>query len=773
MVVYRLPGLVGQTNKTDLMNEQVVEFYLLDKPIVSPDSLQIPKAIELLQTLQSQGLPFAQLVNCFRIESNEFITVDIQPETPQYPVHDIRTVERVAIGFNAADTDHPAVLALRRDFPVVPHINLIIKDIPRSLCLYQTAYSDMKPSWTAAALLKQLYWWLSQTARGELHAPDQPLEQAFYASPGKLVLPSAFFSADVALTLEPIVVRLAGTLNDQTVFVALPVSDVSAAERLKAQYAPFVYTTSPRVHGLIQEQPRTLAELNAYMDEPAFMDALRQHLISLKDDSAFDRWLKLLIIVRIPQQRSAGGEVEAMEIWTFASEDNLVEIGTDLGIWVVHENTIAPLWHVDTTRVGQTCQILMLNPIRALTREMTAAFNGLQPTETRFVAIGAGSLGSQVVNNLLRAGQGNWVWVDEDQYLPHNAARHYLPSSYIGQGKALAMASLLGTIYEKMELQAISANVLLAASDSVRTAFTDAEVILDMSASVAVARHLSLGVESSARRASLFLNPSGTDVVLLAEGPDRSLRLDHLEMEYYRGLIRRTDLQGHLLTDDKPIRYSHACRDVSVQLPQDQVALHAAIGARAIRTAVEGTKASVKLWRSGPDLSVMAYEIECSAYAEISAGNWTVAISHQLLHELSEYRQARLPNETGGVLVGVFDTQHRRIYIVDQIPSPPDSKEWPTAYYRGVEGVPEELERISTCTGRQVVYAGEWHSHPDQCPVNPSDDDREVFNWLQYHQQLNGFPPLMVIAGEQGITGWYVSDLVTGRGDYKLSARTP
>jgi hypothetical protein len=31
----------------------------------------------------------------------------------------------------------------------------------------------------------------------------------------------------------------------------------------------------------------------------------------------------------------------------------------------------------------------------------------------------------------------------------------------------------------------------------------------------------------------------------------------------------------------------------------------------------------------------------------------------------------------------------------------------------------------------------------------------------------------MAIAGEQGLTGWYVSDLVSGRGDYKLSARTP
>lgn len=753
------------------MNEPVVDYYPLDNPVVAPDSLQVPKAVELWQVLQTRGLPYVQGVNCFRMDSIEFITVDVQPETPQYPVHDIRAVERMAIGFNPADTDHPAVLALRRDFPVVPHLNLIDKGIPRSLCLYQMAYADLKPSWTAAALLKQLYWWLSKTARGELHAPDQPLEQAFYAPRERLVLPAAFFTADIDVALEPILVRLAGELLDQTIYVASAVSDVPADQRQQAQFTLFVYPATPRTHGLIQEQPRTVADLQAYLDETSFIDALRQHLLALKDAPDFDRGLKLLIIIRLPKLRMEGGAVETMEVWAFATAINLADLGTELGIWVVHENTIAPLWRVDEACTGQTVQLIMLNPIRALTRELAAAFNGLQPSETRYVAIGAGSLGSQVVSTLVRAGQGNWVWVDEDQYLPHNAARHLLPGNCIGQSKALAMIAQLRDIYENMDLRAITADVLQPATAPLLTAFTDADVIVDMSASVAVARHIAAKIQSSARRISLFLNPSGTDLVLLAEEQNRSMRLDHLEMEYYRALIRRFDLQDHLLTNGHPIRYSHACRDVSVQLPQDQVALHAAIGARAVRVAVSTPTASLMLWRSGSDLSVTAYPIDPSAYAEIPAGYWTIAVSHQLLGELIEHRQSRLPNETGGVLVGVFDTQYRRIYIVDQIPSPPDSREWPTAYYRGVEGVPEELERISACTGRQVVYAGEWHSHPDQCPVDPSEDDQEVFGWLHYHRQWDGLPPLMLIVGEQGRTGWYVTDLVAGRGDYQHSGQ--
>lgn len=552
--------------------------------------------------------------------------------------------------------------------------------------------------------------------------------------------------------------------------VALPISASSPTEGRQVQFASFVYTAPPQVHGLIQEQPRTLAALQAYLstENADFMNALRQHLAAVKGRPGFSWEHKLLIIVRIPKQRTAAGAIEGMEVWAFASVDALVKIGTDVGIWRAEPNKLVELFYTDATRAGQQSPLVLLNPICALTRELAAAYNGVQASETRFVAIGAGSLGSQVVNNLVRAGQGNWVWLDEDQYLPHNTARHYLPGSAVGLGKAEAMVSVLQTTYEQADLQAIAANVLRPATAQMVTAYAAAEVLLDLSASVAVARHLVLAVESPARRLSLFLNPAGTDLVLLAEPQDRSLRLDHLEMEYYRALLRESALHQHLLLKGQAIRYSHACRDVSVQLPQDQVALHAAIGARAVRTSVTDSGAHLKIWLAQPDLTVMAHEITVSAYVEVAAGTWTVAVSHEVLSEIRAQRQARLPNETGGVLVGVFDTQHRRIYIVDHILSPADSQESPTGYVRGVAGVPEELTRISECTGRQVVYVGEWHSHPDNYPVRPSEDDKLLFAKLQQERQAVGLPAVMVIAGEHGTTGWYVADIETSGEKYRL-----
>jgi hypothetical protein len=58
--------------------------------------------------------------------------------------------------------------------------------------------------------------------------------------------------------------------------------------------------------------------------------------------------------------------------------------------------------------------------------EIAAHINGM-PTEVRhFCLFGAGALGSQLMNNLSRAGFGRWTIVDKDKLLPHNLARHAL-----------------------------------------------------------------------------------------------------------------------------------------------------------------------------------------------------------------------------------------------------------------------------------------------------------------------------------------------------------
>ena len=50
-------------------------------------------------------------------------------------------------------------------------------------------------------------------------------------------------------------------------------------------------------------------------------------------------------------------------------------------------------------------------------------------------------------------------------------------------------------------------------------------------------------------------------------------------------------------------------------------------------------------------------------------------------------RIKKLPNETGGILVGTYDMQRKIVYVVDCLLAPPDSEEWPTGFIRGFQGL--------------------------------------------------------------------------------------
>lgn len=328
----------------------------------------------------------------------------------------------------------------------------------------------------------------------------------------------------------------------------------------------------------------------------------------------------------------------------------------------------------------------------------------------------------------------------------------------LGFGKAASLVHMGNSLFDaEAPLTAHVANVLESGSE-VAEALSDADLIADFSASVTVARHLAADAVP-ARRLSLFLNPAGTDLVLLAEDRERRIRLDQLEMCYYRELTRRPELDTHIAHDGERLRYANSCRDVSARIPQDVLSVHSGVAARALRTSAQTDSPQISLWRAGGDLSVTRVDVEPTPARRFSLGDWTLSVDEELLATMARLRDKKLPNETGGVLIGSHDLERRIVYLVDTVPSPADSKEWPTLYIRGSEGLADEVRRIERVTGGWLTYAGEWHSHPDGSGVRPSGDDLKVFAWLAEHMVPDGLPPVMAIVGERSQVGWFVEEI--------------
>src|SRR5438105_15673447 len=116
------------------------------------------------------------------------VVLDVEIEIYQHRPVDIRPVERVALVF-WNDDRMPWVLAMREDFPLVPPLNQWSEEKPRSLCLYDQAWSEARMRWTPVGYVERISAWLALTARGELHAHDQPLEPLLMGSPIPLILP--------------------------------------------------------------------------------------------------------------------------------------------------------------------------------------------------------------------------------------------------------------------------------------------------------------------------------------------------------------------------------------------------------------------------------------------------------------------------------------------------------------------------------------------------------------------------------------------------------
>ena len=726
---------------------------------VDADALLIPKAKELADYLGAGHGDGVRLTNCWQLSdgSAERLDIEVPVSVPQRPVHDIRAKEEIVIGFWSDDLVPPSVLSPRPDFPYAPHTNLQTSGEWRSLCLYAQPWHEVKFDWSPARFLRRIIWWLEETGHGRLHQPDQPLEPLLFGSYSDLVIPNQLPRK------PPVAIRWARSMRvnrpDNNYTLVLKQLTGAPQAGVSNQYILVVVTTRPLTHGLIHSTPRTLEELHTLLLEGkanlnrGLKDIFRglnrrSNTLELEDVMSS----RLVVLVRLPKTRWDGGPVESEELRAFHARDSVGIVGSRLGIQ----------WHgtvIDA--IDSETRLTLLNVREVLTKESARRSNGLSEliSEPRVLAIGAGALGSPVLTNLTRSGYGGLTIVDEDVLHPHNLARHTLSASYVGWYKADALAAELSSIMpEEPPVRSIVANVLLLGdkTGALDAEYQDADLILDMAASIPVSRHLVHDIKSECRRVSLFLNPSGKALTLLAEDAGREIQLDSLEMQFYRALVRERSLWS-LLDNPDQNRIGQTCRDLSAEISQYDVALHSGMGSRAVQQLSENDGALIRTWLLDEnDNYGLVMDIQPSPPVKLPREEWTVIYDSELLDRLARMRECRLPDETGGVLVGSRDRSRKILYLVDALPSPPDSEELRTSYIRGTNGLSEEVERIVHITGSHLDYIGEWHSHPDGNRVEPSENDRKLLNWIRAGMEKTGETGLMCIIGEGNQVGVYL-----------------
>jgi hypothetical protein len=740
-------------------------FFAARGEMIEFETLSVPKARQLTEFLRNGAHPWARLLET-RCTAGpdlaETIVLEVDVEVGQQPMHDVRSVERIAVTFLQSDRHWPEVLALRSDFPRdVPHLFPRKDDEPCSLCLYEDSYEELKLRWTALKVVERVRFWLRETSRSSLHGSDQPLEPVFIGGNESLVLPTDLFSGNGNLP-ERLWVHQYDHGLGRNVYVATREERPQTARGL--ELIATVFVAQPRGHGAIRFAPTNLLELDIVSRSAGLelLSELRSRLLEWRRDA---RLLasRLVLVIAYPKIRHVGSPVEASDVWAFGTREPIVEVGKALSLWEpTGPGVVGGLVGVPfEVEKGRDVTLIPLNPHFALSRVLAAIANGVAPDNRRFVAVGVGALGSQTVGTLIRSGYGLWRFIDQDVFLPHNAARHELPHGMVGWTKARAMTQWVNTLTaEPSAEEGIVANLLELAGQGevIEGALGAAEVVADFSASQAVARRLARDFDGSARRVSAFLNPSGTDVVVLSEDRLRTIPIDAVEMQYYRMLLEVPELENHFRPPDGSIRMARSCRDVSTILAGDVVSHHAAIASRGLRRALEQDEASIQLWTSDRDFNTRLFRAKPAQIIERRHGSWKLATDEVFVKSVCSLRQAKLPRETGGVLLGTWDLVRGIVYVVATIPSPDDSEEWPTSYIRGCRGLEAAVRSAEARTGSQLQYLGEWHSHPAGHSADPSEDDGRLFGWLEKYMSQAGFPPVMLIVGEAELR-WIIGSL--------------
>ena len=654
---------------------------------------------------------------------------------PQYRLIPVRNIEPITIYISNEET--LPIVTVRDDFPIVPHLNVHEDNVRKSLCYSDLGYHEIRHKLNGRFLLTCIENWFRKTSMNQLHRPDQPLEPFFPYVNNVIVwngqLGKPYFDKYIVEDRE------FGKLMYQS-------SDGN-------YFAVFSLPVPPDFSNLIHNMPQTLLELLcSFKNYDTIITWLTDLLSIVRFPKIYNKYFrqernsllacKVLINIAIPKQRTDRAPIETFDLRSFVIDKSLKDILTDYGL-SLNGSKLEPSKHTGGNGANIAITPFIVHLAQSKLKCRCANLVDEADGEKHFSLVGVGAIGSHILNNCLRSGYGKWTIIDHDYFWPHNIARHVLTSNDIGYSKVKSLEKVASHIQSDSDLVAIASDVF-GKDNSVIVAFGQSDIILDASASIAVERHLALDVQSDARRISCFLNPQGTATIMLLESVDRSARLDLLEMQYYRELLKNEKYSDHMSLPETMV-YSGTCRSISSRISQDNISLSAALCCKAIKLHTSNTNGEIIIWTHATD-SVEKESFMADKWITHEQGGWKIELSLSLLGEMRTDREKALPNETGGVLIGAYDIARKRIYVVYQVMAPEDSISSPTSFIRGCANLPERLKYIHETTLDNLTYIGEWHSHPS-VNTQRSADDVKLHKAIVGYNRENCLPGCMMILG--------------------------
>jgi hypothetical protein len=725
--------------------------------VIAVDDLTSSAAASFARFVDRHAAELAAVVALRRGGAGELVELTFRTGRPQQSVVSFRRTERLGVRFAGGDT-MPFVYVLRSDFPDTAHQNLTAEGSPRAICIDDRSWAEARLTWTPAELVHRILTWFRRAAEGALHDARQPVDPLMFGTGYNIIMSRALIENANAQDL------VAVPDDTGTLMRVIPLAKLDG-RALALPLTVAAYRVPPTQMVRLSFAPGnlgSLADLLTARGIDLFAD-LRARLSGWLNDAKTNAARInscLAVIVEMPITTSDGTQ-QGTDFRAFVSADKVGGIAVALGIAHKAESKDqgGAAGFVPALTAGAVDEaaliamaVLPVEVHATLDRDLATRLAGRTvPDERGAVIVGGGAIGAHVAPCLAREGRFRWTVIDDDVLLPHNLARHIGFGGDVTRRKSELLAWALTSILddEVSASTAISAHVGVEGqqSDDVDRALDGADIIVDASASLLAERFLS-DHQSKARRFSIFFSPAGDAAVLLAEPKDRSVTLRDLEAQYLRHVVREEALAGHLETPVRTFAYTGACRAITNLIPESRVMALSGLVAEGLGRAADSDEGVIRIWSLGTGGEVRHVSYPAEDVRRFDVDGWQVALDAGLRSRIAAMRDECLPNETGGILLGVVDIPARKIHLADAAKAPADSTGSPTGFVRGTDGVQQMIDRSMAETQGQLRYVGEWHSHPPQAGVMPSITDLSQINWLATIFDMDTLPGLMLIAGE-------------------------
>lgn len=612
----------------------------------------------------------------------------------------VKEKEDVDFHFTSSFPLKAPTIHLRDDFPrCFPHINP--SDEKVLPCIYEGNLSELlqQTGWMNE-ILNQLVDWLEKAASNDLMNYDQGWE------PMRNDHNVGFMQYDINETLASYANLKASTLIQGIRYESRKgiILTASLCDPAKAQKAHALFFLTPKaINHYVPNTIRKLSQLYEYAQSIG-INGIKKSIEEI--DLKYIDEDKLFIVLSNRRPVKIIGSDTDIEFLNF----------------VISKAEHRKKKRRELKRTLPDCNVGMLYHIADRSQSLLRRISGMQTKideEKAIALVGCGSLGSKIGIHLARNGNGPFLCVDNDIFMPHNNARHALTLTW-AKNKA-----------ELLSLSIFSIGKIISTpvkEDALNVDYSKSRVIIDTTASFSV-RNFLMSRADLPPVISCGLYGRGRSGLMLTENTNRTGSLAGIWAHLYHNALKDDDIHGILFSSSlENVSIGQSCSSQTMVVDDARVSLMAATMSLKMQHILEaGLPKNAEILFAQYDehysLKTVVHTVpDFIPVKPILKKEWTVFISEPLIDRMRNIMHHKSPNETGGALLGSVFLYPKAVVITDIIDAPPDSVETPTLFILGVEGLEQKIRDTEKRTNGKVTYLGTWHSHPHGGKASQTDE---------------------------------------------------